>query len=305
MKCGTKSLHHLLAGHPRVFIPAREIHFFDVDDILQHNDFYFFDGMDWSYPSLRRNRDRYLDWYASFFADAQQHQLLGEDSTCYLASAKAAERIAQFAKPIKLIVILRDPTQRAYSHYWHLVRTGRATRSFEDTIRFESASVVSRSLYQSQIRNLLDHIPKDRLHVIAFEDFVSNVDVEVGKVCRFLGIDADLLNYTSNDIHRNKGRFPKYVRLRLSLNRLLRAEATRQYADHLIDVPAKTKDSSIFVRSVAKVHSWINPVTERKPPLRAETQRMLDDYFSTQNEGLSELVGINVDRNWYPTQQEA
>lgn len=61
MKCGTTSLHKILSSHPEIFIPEREIHFFDIDDISQHPDFFIFSNGNWYYPQLGRDVEKYLD----------------------------------------------------------------------------------------------------------------------------------------------------------------------------------------------------------------------------------------------------
>ncbi len=298
MKCGTTSLHHILAAHPRIFIPRREIHYFDIDDLTQHPDFFFHDGERWHYPALRYPEEEYWDWYAAFFAAAGADQLIGEDSTAYLASAIAPERIAQAGKAIRIIVMLRDPAERAWSHYWHLVRTGRATHSFEQTLQREPCSVLLRSLYRSQIENFLRYIPHRRLHFIVFEDFVGSIAACTRNVCAFLGVDPDLIADSEARAHSNEGSFPRHPGLHLWRNRLLRHRAMARYREHLIDVPPAR--ASGLARIIDKAHSLLNPLqTRNRPQMRAETRRMLDDYFSTQNAGLSDLIGIDVEGIWY------
>ena len=125
MKSGTTSLHQILASDPRIFIPGREIFFFDMDDLSLHSDFWYRDGDGWLTQRYSPSDPGTLAWYAAFFAAARDSQWIGEDSTSYLASAKAPERIATFLPNAKILLLLRDPAARAYSHYWHLVRTGR------------------------------------------------------------------------------------------------------------------------------------------------------------------------------------
>jgi hypothetical protein len=306
MKCGTTSMHYILDSHPNVFIPQKEINFFDVDDLIQHPDFFFFESQRWCYPSFAKKNAEYWSWYRAFFADAGEDQLLGEDSTCYLASDVAPERISKVDKEIKIIIMLRDPVDRAYSHYWHLVRTGRATLSFEETLQTEPASVLIRSLYEKQVRNYLRFIPRDRLFFVIFEDFIRNIAGTTRRVCEFLGVEGDLIDFSSVNSHANAGRWPKHTNLQLWRNRLLRQRAKFIYQNHLVDVPNGNGRPPAWIRLADKMHSTLNPgVGDQQPKMRDATRAMLDDYFSTQNAGLSKLLDMNVDEKWYRSRKDA
>ena len=117
MKSGTSSLHRTLDAHPDVFIPNVEVHYFDIDDIFQHPDFFVHTPGTWHIPRFGPP-DSYRRWYDAFFEEAKAHQLVGEDSTTYLASAEAARRLAVASPSVRIIVMLRDPASRCYSQYW-------------------------------------------------------------------------------------------------------------------------------------------------------------------------------------------
>jgi Sulfotransferase family len=306
MKCGTTSMHSILNSHPDIFIPRKEINFFDLDDLIQHPDFFFFNSGRWYYPSFVRNDTEYWNWYSAFFAGATDDQLLGEDSTCYLASEVAPERISKVGKEIKIIIMLRDPADRAYSQYWHLVRTGRATLSFEETLQIEPASVLIRSLYEKQVRNFLRFMPRERIYFVIFEDFIRNSDATTRKVCDYLGVDGNLIDLSQANSHANAGRWPKYANLQLWRNRMLRQRAKFIYQNHLIDVPNGNGQPSPLIKLADKVHATLNPcVKDQQVKMRNDTRAMLDDYFSTQNAGLSKLLDINLDEKWYRSRKNA
>jgi hypothetical protein len=109
MKCGTTTLHHILAAHPDVYIPENEIHFFDMDNILQHGDFNFYDSSSgvWWTQNLEADAPKFWAWYAQQFKNDKGARVVGEDSTTYLASPIAAARIAAQPKPIKMVFMLR------------------------------------------------------------------------------------------------------------------------------------------------------------------------------------------------------
>ncbi|MFB6198886.1 MAG: sulfotransferase, partial [Halobacteriaceae archaeon] len=126
MKSGTSSMRWILSSREDVFIPDRELHFFTMGDPIQ-----FTETVKFHPERIRFDLDdeKKTEWYKSFFEAAQSDQLIGEDSTSYLPSRVAPRRIREFLPDVKLIFMLRDPVERTYSHYRHLLMTGRATKT--------------------------------------------------------------------------------------------------------------------------------------------------------------------------------
>lgn len=122
-RCGTTSLYDSLTGHPSI-LPAlrKELHYFD------------------------NNYDKCLEWYKAFFPlrlpretnSTANPPLRGEATPYYIFHPRAHQRIADVLPNAKLIVVLRNPVDRAYSHYWHEVRMGYEHLSFEEAIAKES-----------------------------------------------------------------------------------------------------------------------------------------------------------------------
>ena len=163
MKSGTSSLQYILNQHKGVFIPSSEIFFYDIDDIVQHPDFFVQTRNGWSLHSYDKEIDTYLAWYKAFFTKAKKGQLIGEKSSTYLASGKAPFRIVEFLPNVKLLFILRDPVARAYSHYWHDVSAGRAIYSFEKTIEYVPGHILRMSFYKEQIERFKNLIPNKNM----------------------------------------------------------------------------------------------------------------------------------------------
>ena len=114
-KGGTTYLHRLLQQHSQVFLAhPKEVHYF----------------------SLHQNRG--LDWYADHFAEASIEQHCGEVTPYYLFHSLAAERIQAAIPSVKLIVLLRDPVERALSQYFHSRRLGLETLELEAAFAAES-----------------------------------------------------------------------------------------------------------------------------------------------------------------------
>ncbi len=298
MKCGTTTIHHILDQHPRVFIPYEELHFFDADDVLQHPDFNFFRDGRWTSQQLDADPGRFWAWYKNKFDGAKSAQLLGEDSTTYLASRLAHRRLAKQRVTPKIIACLRNPVDRAYSHYWHLVKTGRCGHSFEDLLRVAPAKLLTRSLYKSQLEHLLRYIPRERVHVMLLEDFVADKRNQVQQLVEFLGLSFDELPESSLETRSNPAALPKHVGLQLTFSRVATSTRFLRYSKKLPNQAPKPRWTS---RALARVHRQINPIVERRPPsMLPATRERLESYFIRELAGLDDVVGRPVMQTWFP-----
>jgi len=199
MKAGTSSLHAHLCPHPQAIVwPRKEVHFFDKD---------YARGPYW----YRRHFPRRSEV-------AQRERALGkpvavgEATPCYLFDPLAAARIAALMPAAKLIVLLRDPVARAYSHYRHAVRKGREPLGFLDALAAEDErlqradaalargdtagalgrryfSYRARSLYLEQLRRYYDAMPAAQILVLRSEDMFRDPASIVSQATAFLGLD--------------------------------------------------------------------------------------------------------------------
>lgn len=182
MRSGTTSLARALGAHPDVFLaPVKEIHFFD------------------------RNYHRGLDWYRSHFADVTTEQAVGEATQTYLYDPDALERMVAVAPEARLVAILRDPVDRAYSHYWHERARGWEPLEFEDAIAAEPDrlaaggearyrySYLDRGRYLAQLQRLCQVFPREALVVVQFEDFRDDPKEVYTSVCRHLQVDDGMI----------------------------------------------------------------------------------------------------------------
>jgi hypothetical protein len=189
-RSGTTSIASALATHPGVFVPARkELSFFD------------------------ENWDRGFGWYARYFEDAHHGQLRGEATPGYFASPAAAERIARTNAACKLVVLARDPIERALSHYWLRWSSGRETRALEQVIADETASpeahasgyLFAHGMYGRNLRRYHGLFGRDAVHVVVFDELASAPDRVLDGCQRFLGVPVERLALD----HENGARAPR------------------------------------------------------------------------------------------------
>jgi len=195
-RCGTTSLYNYLAQHPFV-APAfrKEVHFFD----LNYNK-----GLSW----YRANFPTVLS--ARLFEQKHGRPLLtGEASPYYLFHPHAPRRIRQHLPGAKLIVLLRNPIERAYSHYNLARKLGLEDLSFEEGLKKESErlegevskmlrdefylskshrhhSYLQKGIYADQLKTWFDLFPREQILILKSEDLFSDPSTTFRQVLDFL-----------------------------------------------------------------------------------------------------------------------
>jgi hypothetical protein len=200
-RCGTTALYTYLKAHPDVFMsPIKELHYFSTD---------FFQP---DPQATFRNEREYL----AMFAAAGNQPWVGEASPYYIYSATAAEAIKAFSPDARLIVTLRNPADMMYSMYLLRVRAAAFHPAQETSPSFEQAladgparlrgellphgapTEPGRCLYlcyqelgryADRVARLIDAFGRQSIHVVVFDDFVSDTPAAYEHLCRFLGID--------------------------------------------------------------------------------------------------------------------
>jgi hypothetical protein len=175
--------------------------------------------------------------YRSFFPPKNDSGCLATESTpYYLFSEVAPGRVAAMLPEAKLLVLLREPVGRAYSHYKHNCRRGHETRSFEEAVEadisifekqgsiskspdeteqnYRHFSYVRRGLYDLQIARWLEYFPRENFFISRAEDFFKNPSDITQKAIRFLGLEnvplaTDLAHNQYHYDHKSKDQFPE------------------------------------------------------------------------------------------------
>lgn len=199
-RCGTTSLYDYLSHHPQIIpSPVKELFYFD--------DYY----------------TRPIEWYKSFFPTEKEREKLerdlvasvitGEASPSYFFHPYAAKRIKETLPDVKLILVLRDPIERAYSHYNHIKRLNREPLSFEEALEKEleritpdveklardenykadqrrDYSYLTRGYYAKQLKEWYKHFPKEQLLIIQSEEFYRETPKVYDEIVEYLGLNS-------------------------------------------------------------------------------------------------------------------
>ena len=189
-KSGTTTLCHLLGQHPELFMSSpKELHFFSFDEIYA----------------------RGLDWYESWFEEANGSKQAGEGSQSYTVCRvwpETARRIAEYAPEIKLIYIARHPLDRMVSlwlqiRYWgteypwrhagtiEIPQDLRVDSSLDKAIRLQAHALVDSSNYWQEINVYRNRFPDEQILVLFFEDLMRDPQAVLARCFDFLGVDRE------------------------------------------------------------------------------------------------------------------
>lgn len=190
-KCGTTTLYDILKQHPDIYIPSlKEPHFFDIP----------------------KNFSNGLEWYEKTYFKKIDKKIISDFTPSYFFDKKAPKRIFDaLGSNMKFLVILRNPVDRAYSHYLHSKRDFHEIEDFENSLNLESSrlkkylaqsdylsylrhSYIQQGMYSQMLERYLRYFTLDNFLFISFEhDFLQERDLMAKKILDFLEVDSSIL----------------------------------------------------------------------------------------------------------------
>lgn len=194
MKAATTSLYTYLKQHPDIFMTkVKEPMFFN--NFNQITDFKVLANKSKKVNSL-------LDYF-SMFSSVKNESAIGEASPAYIYNEKAPYLIKEHLPDVKIIAILRQPTDRAYSNFLHTKRADRENvNSFEQAIKIEKERIsdnwsplyhyIQKGFYSVQLKRYYNLFPKENIKVYLFEDVVKNPKETLKDIFKFLNVDENI-----------------------------------------------------------------------------------------------------------------
>jgi lipopolysaccharide transport system ATP-binding protein len=197
-KGGTTSLWHHLKQHPKIEMSPNFVKF--DGNKIRYKEIHFFDN-DYIWAKGIR-------WYKSLFND--NSKLQGEATPEYIALEKNHKRMHKVVPNAKLILILREPTSRAYSSFNHQKKEGVYWDNLTKDIQFDklvnkfikspglSNNIIKRGFYIEQINSLLQYFRRENLLILISEEMRKNPQKVYNKIFDFLGIKRIKIKYKSS-----------------------------------------------------------------------------------------------------------
>ena len=283
-KSGTSSLHNYLNQHPEVFMPSynkevmkvKEPRFL-IKDLVQHR---LHNGV-WNWEE-----------YKSLFNKVNDEISIGESTVLYLYYYKhAIDNIKKYlGENVKIIIMLRNPTDRAYSAFQHVSRGFNEQNSFEEALKIEKGRMDKESsltpmvmykemgLYHDMVRAYKENFKN--VHIIFYEDFRDDTEGEIKKIFKFLGlslsVNIDFVSRHNVGGKRWKNEKMKHVFMKNS--------------------PLKSALKKAIPKSLRKGvrDKLISASTDKVAPMKENTRVKLNEFFKEDVKKLSDLLNRDL-----------
>lgn len=169
--------YHCFLEHPEIYVPPYKDNLEGIGgDALQFFTIHYHKG---------------YDWYKQFYEQVDHEKRIGDTTPAYLRSEKACRRISQDVPDAKLIVCLRHPVDRAYSHYWHEKKKSTIDFKFEEVLENYDLyqNWLEPGFYHQHLQRYLKYFSRNQLLILFHDQLEKNNQSFIRNVFRFLEVD--------------------------------------------------------------------------------------------------------------------
>ncbi|WP_436932574.1 sulfotransferase domain-containing protein [Halosimplex halobium] len=261
-KCATTWMYECLREHPEVLMPETDsVHYFDM------------------------NYHRGEEWYRGFFDAHDNEPIVGEETPSYIRDSKTPKRMGDLIPDARVIFSLRNPVERAYSHYWHERSKGKIDFAFEEV--FENYDLfenwVVPGFYHQHLQRFKNSFPEDQLKVAIFDDLVTDDKVFIQDIFDFIGADDSFVpSFIDNRVNEARSEQP-------TLYRKLILSASTSFPDPVLNLlrPVHQRLESV-VLGKDEYNKGIEPGTRQK----------LESIYAAETVKLESFINRDLD-HWF------
>ena len=259
-RAGTTWLNGLLSTHPEIFLPEgrKEVHFFD------------------------RYFERGLDWYTDLFPEEGTHgyKAVGEITPHYLFYDECAVRIRELLPEAKLLVMLRNPVDRAYSHFGLRTRVDNYQGSFEEFLEVRPEAI-EWGYYSQGIERYLKHFERSQLGIFIYEQMTASIGDAKHTIADFLNVDPSRFAESAGTRRVNQSYVPK---------------AQRAYAFAVSIARRLRRWDMLWIINLGKKLGMRKAFGNRGglPSMQQATRERLTDLYHAEVERLESLLALDL-----------
>lgn len=289
IKGGTTSLYHYLKQHPQIYLsPIKEARFFAVE---------FDQPMDTGFNRFAPVKD--LESYCALFEQVTDEKAIGEVSPQYLCSPVAAANIKAHIPDAKLIAVLRNPVDRAYSSFMHHVRDGaEPLTNFADALAAEPDRIQQQygplwhykqaGFYYEQLQRYYACFDSSQIKIYLYEDLRHNLPGVLQEIFQFLEVDPNFMPDTRTK--HNVSGVPQNAYLHQTLSKRNPAyRALRSTLNYLPQLKSSVKESAVL----KAYQRWVDQIKTQnlvKPVLSDELRVKLTQAYRTDILQVQDLI---------------
>ena len=307
-KAASSSLHHYLGQHPDIYMsPNKEPNYFSFDGPTPL--FRYPPECEGKSGAVRArvrnatlgNRIPSLEQYRQLFAKATSQHAVGESSVNYLYSEAAPGLIKALIPDVRMVAILRNPVDRAYSRFLHARRDGlEPLADFAVALAAEKQRIAegyapawhyrARGYYHQQLQRYYRHFDRKRIHIMLYDDFCAAPQWELRALFNFLEVDPCFVPDMSQQI--NVSGQPRLVARSWLLDHLLnQSNPLKTCAKRLLRPAALHLMRRVYVTCNSK-----REATPQYGPLPQAMRRQLQEDFKSDILKLQDLINRDLSR---------
>lgn len=268
-KAGTTSLKNYLGEHPEICTHERIEFMFFVNE--------------------EEYKQGYKKIFKKYYKNCRNKNKIIGKNVLIMYNVNALKRLYEYNPNIKLVIILRNPVDRAYSAWLYEKRRGREfTKTFEEAIHIDDPNFLNnlsqyldKSLYYKHLLNVFRFFDKRQIMIILFEEFIKDPLIFCKKIFEWLEVNPNFSPKVKK-IH-NKAAIPRF----LFITKLI-------VEDNILKRIAKSIFPEKITYKIGKIVLKINEKEIFPPPLKYDTRQKLLKFFKPYNQKLSELLQIDL-----------
>jgi len=253
-KAGTTSIFNYLKNHPEVFLPlVKEPNFFSHKELLSERLYYKESIIISDIAS-----------YEKLFINAKRHKAVGEASVSYLFYESVPQRIKQYSPNAKVIILLRNPIDRAYSHYLMDYRSGYIDEDFDKVVEnvnwrtmhpLRYRQVIDLGFYSEQVERYLRIFSKRNVKIVLFDDLVEKSNSVMSQLADFLEIDKHRygnINHVHNPFMLPRTKWIDIVYRKPALRVFIKTLIPKKYKNNIKNIILSKADKNGIDLNVRK-----------------------------------------------------
>lgn len=262
-KTASTWIYYCLKEHPEVYVPDKDaLHFFTI------------------------NNYKGLGWYQNFYQNCNGEKAIVDPTPSYFRDPLAIKKIWEFNPNAKFIISLRNPIDRAFSHYWHEKKKGKISFSFEEAISYNDVgnydlynNWIIPGFYHHHIENFLEVFSKDQLLILIYENLKKNPKEFLTEILTFLEVDESFEPSVLNKIVNKAGKPTNKTPTKKIYDKI----------KHIIPSFVKSPMKKIFNSNFQPRQNG-TIMTEYDRGMAPEIRLKLQEIFSDEIEKLEKLV---------------
>lgn len=271
-KSGTTWLRETLRAHPDVFMPEEELNFFS------------------------RHHHRGLAWYAAHFSATPAGALCGEHANTYLTDREVPARVVTALPDVKLLVVLRNPIERAYSAYCMQFSRGRVSADIErhlDPVRSDFPNLIRNVRYCEPLERWLGYVPRERLLLTLHEQIRHEPAALTNEIAEFLGLSRTTPLQPFNSVVNEKKAATAPLWLKQTLFPLVQNETIRK---RVVGLARSVGIYDRIERRLARPLAY--------PRMTADLRERLSDYYGNEITALAAMLGRDLSHWREPSSEQ-